>query len=78
MTGRSIQHVVARVARAAGLQLSPHVLRHTAATRWLRAGTDAVTVAELLGHADLATVRRYTLPTAGDLAAAVERGAVVY
>jgi integrase len=52
------------------------VLRHTAATRWLRARVDVVVVAEPLAHASPDTTRRYTLPTGRELAAAVETGAV--
>ena len=46
----------------AGLEVSPHTLRHTAATRWLRAGVDVVVVAGLLGHSSLDTTRTYTNP----------------
>ncbi|WP_293669386.1 site-specific integrase [Halodesulfovibrio sp.] len=36
-----------------------HSLRHTCATRLLRAGADIVTVQSWLGHADIMTTRRY-------------------
>src|SRR5664280_1562636 len=58
---------------------SAHILRHTAATRWLRAGADVVVVAGLLGHSSLDTnsdVHQRPRPTDRDLAAAVEAGAV--
>jgi integrase/recombinase XerC len=49
------------------------VLRHTFATRLLRdAETDVVTVANLMGHADVRTTARYTTPTQADLEQAVE------
>ncbi len=41
-------------------------LRHTFATSLVRGGTDLVTVAELLGHTRLETVRIYTQPTEDD------------
>jgi len=41
--------------------------RHTFATTLIRGGTDLVTVADMLGHARLDTVRTYTHPTAADL-----------
>ena len=38
--------------------------RHTFATTLIRGDTDLVTVADMLGHARLDTVRTYTHPTA--------------
>jgi integrase/recombinase XerC len=43
-----------------------HVLRHTFGTTLARAGTDLVTVAELLGHSRVETVRVYSKPTKAD------------
>jgi integrase/recombinase XerC len=78
LTTRAIRLIVERIATAAGVDANPHTLRHTAATRWLRNGVDLVTVAELLGHAFVDTTRIYTRPTAEEIAAAVERGAIDY
>jgi site-specific recombinase XerD len=49
MTARALRSVVNRIGAAAGVDVAPHVLRHSAATRWLRSGVDIEQVAELLG-----------------------------
>ena len=47
------------VVTLAGKRLHPHVLRHTAATHFLQAKVDLVTISRWLGHADIATTGRY-------------------
>ena len=72
LTPRSIDRVVRSVAGRAGLELSPHTLRHTCVTNLVRGGNDLVLVAELAGHRRLETTRRYSLPSAADRQAAME------
>jgi integrase/recombinase XerC len=73
LSARAIDLVLRRLARAAGLSLSAHTLRHTCLTNLVRQGTDLVLVAELAGHKRLETTRRYSLPSADDREAAMER-----
>ncbi|MDO5697509.1 MAG: tyrosine-type recombinase/integrase [Dermatophilus congolensis] len=51
-----------RTVKAAGVKrrVTPHMLRHTAATRLLDSGTDIRYIQRLLGHAHLATTEIYT------------------
>jgi integrase/recombinase XerC len=58
---RPVQRLVKSAAQRAGLQqdVTPHVLRHSFATRFLRKGGDLATLRDILGHANLATTSRY-------------------
>ncbi len=71
-----VQSVNLRVrwhARVAGVQATPHVLRHSCATHLLKGGADVRRVQRLLGHKRLVTTALYTRVAAADLRAVFSR-----
>jgi integrase/recombinase XerD len=63
MSRQSVWRIVRAHGVAVGIdtsRLSPHVLRHSAATHMVEGGADLRTVQEMLGHASVSTTQVYT------------------
>lgn len=73
MTRRAAEKAVAKYARIAGVDASPHSFRHTFCKMLVDAGESLDRVAMLAGHENLNTTARYTRPGRADLEKAVEK-----
>jgi site-specific recombinase XerD len=75
LTQRSIQRLVSRYARLAGItkHVSPHTLRHSFATDLLMNGADLRSVQAMLGHSNISTTQIYTHVTDPHLKSIHER-----
>ncbi|MGH8869425.1 MAG: tyrosine-type recombinase/integrase [Actinomycetes bacterium] len=75
---RLVRRAVGRMPVELRRQVTPHGLRHTAATVLLRAGNDVGTVAHILGHGSVATTSVYLDPSSRAAADALARSPLAY
>ena len=69
---KSINFIIRRLSKRAGItdiKRTPHVFRHTFASRYiLQPGARITTLSQLLGHASVSTTQRYIHMTAAEIA----------
>jgi len=71
VTPRSVQRTLSEISQSSGLDVTPHILRHSFAKNLIDSGVSLDQVATLLGHSSLDTTRIYTTPSHADLEKAV-------
>jgi site-specific recombinase XerD len=69
ITPRDLQNLLKRLGPASGVHITPHGLRHTAATLRVKEGFDVHVVRDLLGHSSIAVTSQYLDSDSADLAA---------
>ncbi|HZD56647.1 MAG TPA: tyrosine-type recombinase/integrase [Anaerolineales bacterium] len=67
-----VQRLLSELGKRAGLNVTPHTLRHTFAKNLVEQGVSLEKVAQLLGHRDLNATKVYSSSEQTDLAWAVE------
>jgi len=73
LTTRQVERILEAAGKKyLGFPVNPHMLRHTFATRLMKA-TDIRTVQELLGHQHLTSTQVYTHPDFQDLQKAIQQ-----
>jgi integrase/recombinase XerD len=75
MTYANAKEMMDRLARDCGFNVRPHMMRHTAATRWIEAGVDPDVVQALLGHVSFVSTQRYIHASKKRMREAVENTA---
>ncbi|MTI84276.1 MAG: recombinase XerC [Firmicutes bacterium] len=79
MTPRAVQFILAKYSLLTGIEVTPHILRHSFCHELAVRNVPLDVIARLAGHTkkdgtpNLAMVTRYTMPSQDDLARAVEQ-----
>jgi len=60
LSENSLRYIITKVFKNAGMEVTPHQLRHSYATELLNHNAKIADVSELLGHASMATTQIYT------------------
>lgn len=72
ISSRSAENILSKYGKLAGINVTPHQLRHTFGKMLIDAGESMDRVAALMGHRNLNTTAQYTIPSHQDLQKAVD------
>ncbi len=73
LSERHCHKTVQRMGETVGIKLHPHLIRHSAATWYIRQGGSPVVLQAILGHSSLAVTQRYVHLTVQDAVASYEK-----
>lgn len=73
LSPKTVWYLLRKYGEKAGVEVTPHKLRHSFATHMLERGVDIRAIQELLGHSNLSTTQIYTKVTVEHLKKAQER-----
>ncbi|WP_456422773.1 site-specific tyrosine recombinase/integron integrase [Thermococcus sp.] len=73
LSTKTVWYLLKKYGKKAGIEVTPHKLRHSFATHMLERGVDIRAIQELLGHSNLSTTQIYTKVTVEHLRKAQEK-----
>jgi len=73
LSTKTVWYLLKKYGKKAGIEVTPHKLRHSFATHMLERGVDIRAIQELLGHSNLSTTQIYTKVTVEHLRKAHEK-----
>ena len=73
LSPKTVWYLLKKYGKRAGVEVTPHRLRHSFATHMLERGVDIRAIQELLGHSNLSTTQIYTKVTVEHLRKAQEK-----
>jgi len=56
---RNVQRILDRIGKRIGIHVSPHLIRHSAATWWIRQGAQPMYLQNLMGHTSMSVTQKY-------------------
>ena len=77
LSTKTVWHLLKKYGERAGVEVTPHKLRHSFATHMLENGVDIRAIQELLGHSNLSTTQIYTKVTVEHLRKAQEKARLI-
>ncbi|WP_297469834.1 site-specific tyrosine recombinase/integron integrase [Thermococcus sp.] len=77
LSPKTVWYLLKKYGNRAGVEVTPHRLRHSFATHMLERGVDIRAIQELLGHSNLSTTQIYTKVTVEHLKKAQEKAKLI-